>query len=322
MTPDGSPAIRARSRRRREGAGTRWSRRRVLGAGIGGLAAVMAAGAGGLELVAHGVLPGQQFLNRLDGACAVDSPPLRFDRPGPSLPGSFYSTARRRLVQYVIAYPPGHRPGDELPLIVGLHAFGADPTRLLAGLTMAQALALRVNGRALPPIAMASADGGNGYWNPHPGDDPMSMVIDEFIPMCQRRGLGRAPRSIGTLGISMGGYGAILLAEKFPHLIAAVAAIGPAIWTSYAQARAVNPGAYASAASFAAADAVTHARALAPVAVRVASGLGDPFHPGVEALAKVLPPAAEVVFSHGCHNAPFFTSQEPPSLAFLARHLG
>ena len=42
-----------------------------------------------------------------------------------------------------------------------------------------------------------------------------------------------------------------------------MAAIGPAIWTSYPQAQAVNAGAYASAADFAANDVVTHAAALA-----------------------------------------------------------
>ena len=82
------------------------------------------------------------------------------------------------------------------------------------------------------------------------------------------------------MGISMGGYGALLLAEKYPDLISAVAAISPAIWTSYAQARAANAGAYASAADFAADDVVTHAAALARVPVRVAAGLADPFHPG------------------------------------------
>ena len=321
MTSNGTPPPIGAPSHPPTGAGARWPRRRMLGASLGGLAAVIAAGAGGLELIARGVLPGQQFLSHLDGACSVDSPPLRLFHPGPSVPGSFRSRARRQHVRCTIAYPPGHRPGDALPLIVGLHAFGADHARLLTHLTMAQALALRVNGHPLPPMAMAAADGGNGYWNPHPGDSPMAMVIDEFIPMCQRLGLGRAPRSIGTLGISMGGYGAILLAEKFPHLITAVAAIGPAIWTSYAQARSVNPGAYTSAAAFAAADAVTHAHALAPVAVRVASGLSDPFHQGVQALAKILPPGAEVEISHGCHSAPFFVSQEPPSLAFLGRHI-
>src|ERR1035438_3520550 len=129
-----------------------------------------------------------------------------------------------------------------------------------------RALALQGGGKPLPPMAMVSADGGRGYWNPHPDDDPMAMVIDEVIPLCQRKGLGRDV--IGATGISMGGYGAILLAAKYPQLIRAVAAIGPAIWTSYPQARAASPGAYASAAAFAAADVVTHASALAATPVR------------------------------------------------------
>jgi pimeloyl-ACP methyl ester carboxylesterase len=139
--------------------------------------------------------------------------------------------------------------------------------------------------------------------------------------LCQRRGLGAAPRRIGVMGISMGGYGAVLLAEKHPRLVAAVAAISPAIWTSYAQAKAANGVAYASAADFAADDAVTHAGALAHLPVRVAAGYADPFYPGVRALASALPRGAVVEFGNGCHDGSFFTAQEPPSLAFLARHL-
>jgi pimeloyl-ACP methyl ester carboxylesterase len=120
----------------------------------------------------------------------------------------------------------------------------------------------------------------------------------------------------------MGGYGALLLAERHPALVAAVAAISPAVWTSYAQAERANPGAYASAAAFAAADAVTHAAALAATPVRVASGADDPFRPGVEALAAALGRSAVVEFPAGCHTAPFFAAEQPPSLAFLARHIG
>jgi S-formylglutathione hydrolase FrmB len=175
-------------------------------------------------------------------------------------------------------------------------------------------------------MALVTVDGGEGYWNPHPGDNPQAMLTDELIPFCQRNSLGTGPRRVGVLGISMGGYGAILLAEKHPRLIGAVAAISPAIWTSYAQARAANAGAYASAADFAADDAVTHAAALARVPGRVASAYDDPFYPGVRAFARALPPSpggtpAELAFGPGCHTGPFFTAQEPPSLAFLARHL-
>jgi pimeloyl-ACP methyl ester carboxylesterase len=297
------------------------NRRSLLTLGLGGVAALGAAGFTGIELVSHQILPGKSLLDQVDGACSVASPPLTYALLGPAFFGTFYSRARHRSVGYSIAYPPGHRPGDELPLVIMLHGEGGNHATALAGMTPAQALALKVGGRPLPPMAIVTVDGGGGYWNPHPGDNPMAMVIDEVIPLCRRRGLGRPPHRIATMGISMGGYGALLFAEKFPGMITATAAISPAIWTSYAQARAVNAGAYASAASFAANDAVTHASALAGTAVRVAVGYDDPFYPGVQALARVLPTGAVVDFASGCHTAEFFLAQEPPSLAFLARHL-
>lgn len=295
------------------------TRRRVLALGLGGLGAVVVAGATGVELVSHGVVPGKQSLDQLTGGCSVPAAPLTFSALGPSMSGTFYSHARNQRVGYTIGLPPAPY-AHALPLVVMLHGLGGNHTNALAGMSPAQAMALHVAGRPLPPMAMVM-DGGGGYWNPHPGDDPMAMVIEELIPMCQRLGLGRPPQRIGAMGISMGGYGALLLAEKYPHLISAVAAISPAIWTSYSQARAANAGAYATAADFTADDAVTHAAALAHIPVRVASGEDDPFHPGVEALARVLPRGAVVDFSKGCHTNGYFASQQPASLAFLAQHL-
>ena len=298
------------------------SRRRFLRYALGGIVAVAAAGAAGFELVEHGVLPGKSELDQLDGACDVPAPDFApYATPGPQYSGTFYSAARRTSVGYTIGYPPGHGPGDRLPLLIALHGFAGNHANALSGLTPSQAVALQPGGTPLPPLALVTVDGGDSYWNPHPGDNPQAMLTNELIPLCQRQGLGTGARGIGVLGISMGGYGALLLAEKYPRLVGAVAAISPAIWTSYAQARAANPGAYASAAAFAAGDAVTHAGALAGVPVRIASGSDDPFYPGVRALARALPKGAEVSISGGCHTGAFFNAQEPPSLAFLARHL-
>jgi enterochelin esterase-like enzyme len=302
------------------------SRRRFLGCGLAVVAGAAAVGVGGAELISSGDLPGKGALDAIDGACSVTAPDLAsYAPPGPQLSGTFYSQARNRAVGYTIGYPPGHRPGSELPLVIMLHGYGDTHASALFGLSPAGALALRVGRAPLPPMALVTVDGGPGYWNPHPGDNPQAMLTDELIPLCRRRGLGGA-QPIGVMGVSMGGYGALLLAEKFPDLISAAAAISPAIWTSYPQARAANAGAYASAADFAADDAVTHAAALARVPVRVAAGFGDPFYPGVRALARALPKRTGgvppvVSFSDGCHDGAFFTAQEPPSLAFLGRHL-
>jgi hypothetical protein len=83
------------------------TRRQMVGFGLGGVAGLAAAGAGGLELVAHGVLPGRSYLDQLNGACSVPAPLLVFSAPGPSVSGTFYSKARRRNVSYTIAHPPG-----------------------------------------------------------------------------------------------------------------------------------------------------------------------------------------------------------------------
>jgi predicted esterase len=301
--------------------GARVTRRRALALGLGAAAGLVVAGAVGIELVSHGVLPGRSVLDELDGACDVAVPNFEIRGHPTSRSGSFYSQFRRQRVGYTIGLPPGAERGAELPLVVMLHGFGGNHLHALASLTPAQAVSLVIGGRAIGPMGLVTVDGGGGYWHPHPGDDPMGMVIHELIPRMQSMGLGRAPGSIGTMGISMGGYGALLLAERYPHLISAAAAISPAIWTTYAQARSVNVGAFDSAAQFARYDVITQSASLAGTPVRIASGDSDPFHPGVVALASRLGDRATVVFSGGCHTAPFFASQEPTSLEFLSQHL-
>ena len=61
----------------------------------------------------------------------------------------------------------------------------------LTGMTPGEAGALEIAGQTLPPMAMVTVDGGDGYWNPHPEDNPMEMVVSELIPMCQRMNLGK-----------------------------------------------------------------------------------------------------------------------------------
>jgi predicted peptidase len=295
------------------------TRRSVLTWGLGSVAVAVGAAGTGVELVEHEILPGHTLLDRVDGACDVSVPARSFGPVGPSFEETSFSRARNRMVHYSISYPPGHGPGSELPLIVALHGSGGNHHDALGGMTAAQGLALRTDGALLPPMAVLAPDGDSTYWHAHPGDDPMRMILDELLPLCRARGLRHHP--VGAMGISMGGYGALLLAEKHPEIFTAAAAISPAVWRSYPEAHAANPGAYADATDFAANDVITHVRALDGTPVRVASGRDDPFRAGVLALTRVLPQHAVVDISKGCHTGSFFAEQQVPSLQFLAAHL-
>jgi pimeloyl-ACP methyl ester carboxylesterase len=287
----------------------------------GGLASVAVVGAVGVDLISRGVLPGRRVLDALDGACSVPHPTAVFSGAGTTRSDSFHSAARGRVVDYTIGFPPGYQPGQALPLVVALHAYGVDHRQALSSIGIGRAPALEVDGKPLPPFAVVAADGGGGYWHAHPGDDPMRMVVDELLPRCQALGLGRAPQPVGLIGISMGGYGALLLAEQQRERFRAVAAISPAIWRTYREAQVANRAAFDSAADFTANDVIAAAARLDGTPVQVASGSDDPFHPGVEAFERAAPATVAVTISKGCHTGSFFDAHVPPSLAFLAQHL-
>ena len=89
------------------------SRRRFLGYGLAGVAAVAAVGFGGVELIRRGDLPGKGELDALDGACSVPAA-----RPGvlrPARPADLRHVLlagqepRRRLHDRLPARPPAGR---------------------------------------------------------------------------------------------------------------------------------------------------------------------------------------------------------------------
>ena len=87
------------------------SRRLFLGACLG-VGVVAAAGAVGVELIDHGVIPGKSELDAVDGACDLPSADLdAYAAAGPEVSGRFHSAARNRSVGYTIGYPPGRGPG-------------------------------------------------------------------------------------------------------------------------------------------------------------------------------------------------------------------
>ncbi|MFI5955558.1 alpha/beta hydrolase [Cryptosporangium sp. NPDC051539] len=292
------------------------SRRAVLGGGVAGLGLVAA---GGVGLVGAGVLPGQHQLRRALGACDVYAPAPR-SAAGAVVRGAFRSTHRRTTVNYRIAYPPGARDTDSLPVCLVLHGFRGDEGVLGGGIALPGYLA-DVVANGVPPFVLAAADGGLGYWHPRAtGDDSLGMLADEFLPLLAGRGLQTgAGQRIGVLGYSMGGYGALLFTQTYPTRVAACAAGSPAVWLSYDEARKASPKAFDSAADWSRYDVRARGPALAGIPVRVDYGRDDSFAPNMPALKDALPAATEVHEGDGCHDSTFWRSVAPDALAFLGR---
>ncbi|MEH0844233.1 alpha/beta hydrolase-fold protein [Micromonospora sp. CPCC 205711] len=284
----------------------------LLGVAVG----VTAASAGGIGLVGAGVLPGRSVLDHALGRCDASRPPdgLR-GTPQAPVTGRFRSVARRREVGFALSYPPGYAPGARLPVCLALHGYASDAAAAVGNGDYPAFLAGAVATGA-PPFVLAAVDGGDGYWHPHAGDDPLGMLTDEFVPLLAAKGL-RTDR-LAVAGWSMGGYGALLAGVTRPDRFRLVVATSPAIFHSYEDARAVNAGAYDSAAEWDRYDVSGRTAELARLPLRVAIGAADPFAPAVRAVRDRLPDPGLVQISTGCHDGRFWVSVAPQQVRAIS----
>jgi enterochelin esterase-like enzyme len=291
------------------------SRRMVLTSGIA-LAGIAAATGAGYGLVEGGVLPGKYQLDQFLGACG-DDPGLPSVTPGRVLTRVFWSRYRRQRVQMITMLPPGSE--RDLPVALVLHGAFNDAASCVQ-LGYPSFLAAAVKSGRMPPMALVAADGGPSSWwhRRADGDDPPGMLLHEVLPYLAARGF-RTGRVMAT-GWSMGGFGALLLAER--RQASAAAVMSPAIYPTYSAAVAANPGSFDSAADFAHNDVAssTGTRLLRTLPVMVSCGTDDPFAPQVAALrARLGDPSGAI--DAGCHDSAYWRRHIPASLAFLGAHL-
>jgi acetyl esterase/lipase len=307
------------------------SRRTVLFGGLG-LAAV-AVGAAGYELVQDGTLPGKYMLARLDGACGSAPAPPAGQRPVRHVV-TFESAYRHAAVQMVTVIPADATAGPGLAVVLALHGAGSSATGLSGQVATAMTVA------RTSTFAVICVDGGGTYWHKRAdGDDPIGMILHEVLPRAAAAGL--ATSRIGVAGESMGGYGALLLTERISGAavaaaqplaaadavpaVAAVAALSPAIFASYADARSADIRAFDSQADFARNDVFTGISALRHVPTWVACGADDPFQPEVAQfsaqLAAVTRHRVPGGIIGGCHDDAFWFRNLPAALSFISGHL-
>ncbi len=219
-------------------------------------------------------------------------------------------------MRYVLVVPDGARGLDRVAYV--LPGRGGDANSAIAlGLDGFLAAYLRAGGR---PFALAAVDAGESYFHPRAsGEDRLAVVTSDLPPIVlDALGVRRVREAL--IGQSMGGYGALLAAERHPARYRAVAVAGPAIFPSYEDEHRSVGDAFDSAADFARYDVLAHASALRGRHVRVMAGLSDPFLPGVRAFARACP-TADVRVQRGCHDDGFWRTSAAPLLAFVGKHL-
>ncbi|GAA4603282.1 putative esterase [Actinoplanes octamycinicus] len=218
--------------------------------------------------------------------------------PGPERCELRYSKARGSTVDFYTAVPAGHGDGAGLPVCLVLHGGSKRPADF-AGLGLGRFLTDAVN-RGAAPFVLAGATGDRLAWQPSGRDDPQRMLHDELPAWCAARGFDAG--RLAAWGWSMGGYGALLLAEAFPRFVRAVAAFSPA----------VVPG-----------DAVFDGvDRLAGTPVGLWCGRADPLVSHVRALRRALPgPPVAGGFGPGKHNFEYWSTVIPAAFTFVAARL-
>jgi S-formylglutathione hydrolase FrmB len=163
-------------------------------------------------------------------------------------------------------------------------------------------------------VAVAAVDGGvDSYWHKRSdGNDALAMLLDEFVPLV-RGMVGKLPQAL--MGWSMGGYGALLAAERARAQFVAVAPASPAIWLTPG---ATAPGAFDSPADFYANDVFDDLGPLRGMAVAVACGTSDPFYTTTSALVRRMDYPHSVFFGPGSHDATYWASVAPEQLRAIA----
>jgi S-formylglutathione hydrolase FrmB len=291
----------------------------VLRAGLA-VAAVGAAGVGGLAITGNLDRAESAARRRLEG----DGP----NAPPPDVPtgglatGSFPSKAMKGAdVRYAVSYPPGSTDDAPLPLVLELYGRGGD--HLVPFATDNLALghyqsALVAAGTA--PFAIATVDAGpDSYWHKRAsGIDPQRMILEEYLPLLAERGL--VVKRFALHGESMGGYGALLLAQRLGKArVAAVAVDAPAI---FRRAGDTAPGAFDGPEDFAANDVTRGSAKLDGIPIRIVCGSLDPFYDAVQAFVA-LPhsPAIATAYDRAGHSPGYWRSQTRDQLSFLTQHL-
>ena len=262
---------------------------------------LLLASAGVVGAAAAGAVAWPHLPGRLKGLVTPEPDPYIPDAAeGQVSLETVFSRERGTDVELFTAVPHGYGDGAGLPVVVVLHGASATPA-LYQDFGLPRFLTAAVDAGARP-FVLAGASGGLLRWEPQAsGDNPQAMVLHEMPKWLADRGFDADRRAVW--GWSMGGYGALRLAEVDPNWGRATAAFSPAI-SSGDEVFADD------------AELVGHPLGLW-------CGTDDSFFDAVSELAETMPTAPDIAsFSPGGHTRVYWNDQTVEALTFLASHLG
>ncbi|HZH91832.1 MAG TPA: alpha/beta hydrolase-fold protein [Pyrinomonadaceae bacterium] len=150
----------------------------------------------------------------------------------------FPSASLGRNVRYAVSLPPSYdrRAAGRYPLVIFLHGLNNDERDWESRGIERKLEALRAASKVGEFIVAIPYGANSFYLNARDGTRYEDAVVKDFLPFVDKtyRTLP-SPRSRLIEGISMGGYGALLIAFKHPELFAGVAAHSAALFDELPQ---------------------------------------------------------------------------------------
>lgn len=253
----------------------------------------------------------------------VDAPvpsPTATLTPGPLNSGTLTSAATGLDHPWLIAYPPGAKPGAHLPVAIMLHGYGDT----ISGMDLhhyPEALAQTVASGGTP-FAVAAINGGNQFWQKDGNQDAGAMVASEFVPLLKKLGLNT--KRLGLTGWSMGGWGSLRLAcDQLHGKLRAVAAVSTPCYATFAE---LPSGLWMTPEDFTANNFFTRPERLTDLPIYLACGESDQFRAGNVAFADILANTVGVQtpvlnIGPGGHSHEYWQSVAPSQFRFLSQHL-
>lgn len=138
---------------------------------------------------------------------------------------TFYSAALQRTMPYRVVLPAHYNSGEKLPVIYLLHGGGENFRNWTNDSDVAQC--------AAPGIILVMPEGNSSYYvnsARNPQDRYEDYIVKDLIADVEQRfpAAGNRDRR-AIVGVSMGGFGAIVLALKHPEIFGFAAGLSPAL---------------------------------------------------------------------------------------------